>query len=72
MFVTLLGIIVLQHPSNRLFVSDSIIALQLSRESYIELLSSTIIEVRPLQEPNALLPMLVTLLGIDIEVRPEQ
>ena len=69
---TLLGIIVFLHPAIKVFVAVSIIALQLSRESYIELLSSTIIEVRPLQELNALLPMLVTLLGIDIEVRPKQ
>ena len=69
---TLLGIIVFLHPAIKVFVAVSIIALQLSRESYIELLSSTIIEVRPLQELNALLPMLITLLGMVTDVSLEQ
>lgn len=48
-FVTLSGIIVLEHPAINLLVFVSIIALQLLRESYFALFSATTIEVRPLQ-----------------------
>ena len=47
-FVTLSGIIVVEHPAINLLVFVSIIALQLLRESYIALFSATTIEVRPL------------------------
>ena len=48
MLVTLLGIIVFWQPAIRVFVSVSIIALQLSRESYLVFPVSTLMEVRPL------------------------
>ena len=44
---TELGIIVLQHPTINVFVSVSIIALQLSRLSYFVFPDSTTKEVRP-------------------------
>jgi hypothetical protein len=49
MLVTLLGMVVVLQPAIRVFVADSIIALQLSLESYLGLPSSTITDVRPLQ-----------------------
>ena len=69
MLVTLLGITVFLHPTTNVLVVFSIIALQLSRESYLELPSSTVTEVKPLQQENAPLPMVVTLLGIVTEVK---
>ena len=44
--VTVLGIIVLLHPEISVFVAVSIIALQLSRESYLLLPLSTVIDVK--------------------------
>ncbi len=70
MLVTLLGIVVVLQPAIRVFVADSIIALQLSLESYLGLPSSTIINVRPLQPRKADSPMLVTLLPMITDVRP--
>ena len=67
--VTELGMTVFIHPVIKVFEALSIIALQLSRESYIALLASTTIEVKPLQFMKAPLPMLVTLLPIVTEVR---
>ena len=46
MDVTLLGMVVLGMPQINVFVSVSIIALQLSRESYFVLPASTFKEVR--------------------------
>ena len=72
MLVTLLGIIVVLHPECSVFVAVSIIALQLFRESYTGFPSSTTIEVKPEQLKKAPCPMLVTLLPIVTEVKPEQ
>ena len=72
MLVTLLGIIVLLQPVIKVLEDVSIIALQLLRESYFVFPPETVIDVRPLQPENAVLSMLVTLLGIVIEVRPLQ
>ena len=72
MFVTEFGIIVFLHPKNKVFVFVSIIALQLSRESYFVFPDSTFIDVRPEQAWKAKYPMLVTEFGIVILVRPEQ
>ena len=72
MLVTLLGIVVSLHPAIKVFVLVSIIALQLSLESYIALSSATTMEVKlgqPLKAPPL---MLVTLLGISTEVKLEQ
>ena len=72
MFVTEFGIIVFLHPKNKVFVFVSIIALQLSRESYFVFPDSTSIDVRPEQPEKAGLLMLVTELGMVTLVRPEQ
>ena len=55
MDITLLGIRVLMHPLISVLVSVSIIALQLSRESYLGLSEDTAIDVRPLQLLNILI-----------------
>ena len=72
MEVTLLGIIVFLQPDFNVFDAVSIIALQLSRESYFVLPLSTLMEVRPLQPAKAYSPMEITLLGMVMEVRPLQ
>ena len=72
MDVTLLGIIVFEHPFIKVLVAVSIMALQLSRESYFGLPLSTLIDVKPLQPKKALSPMDVTLLGMVRDVRPLQ
>ena len=53
--VTLLGIFVFEHPFIKVLVAVSIMALQLSRESYLELSLLTLIEVKPLQPQYLLL-----------------
>jgi hypothetical protein len=50
--VTLLGIIVEEHPWIKVFVFVSMIALQLLRESYFVLPDSTMMEVRFVQSLN--------------------
>ena len=50
MLVTLLGMVVFMQPAIRVLVLVSIIALQLSLESYVLLPASTLIEVR-LEQP---------------------
>ena len=70
--VTELGIIVFSHPLINVFVAVSIMALQFSRESYTELPLSTFMLVKPLQLPNALLPIEVTDLGMVTLVKPLQ
>ena len=72
MLVTELGMVVDWHPAIRVLVAVSIIALQLSRESYIVLPLSTTMVVREEQPANAPLPILVTELGMVMEVREEQ
>ena len=71
MLVTLDGIIVLLNPWINVLVAVSIIALQLFLLSYVWLLLSTTMLVKLLQPANGASPMLVTLDGIVIEVRPE-
>ena len=53
MLVTLLGITEFLQPVINLFVDFSIIALQLSRESYTVFPDSTTIDVKPLQSEKA-------------------
>ena len=72
MLVTELGMVVDWHPAIRVLEAVSIIALQFSRESYIVLPLSTTMEVREEQSLNAQIPMLVTELGMVMEVREEQ
>jgi hypothetical protein len=64
MDVTLLGMVELQHPAIKVFDDLSIIALQLSRESYIVFPLSTVIDDGPIQPAKAPLGMDVTLLGM--------
>ena len=72
MEVTELGMTVFLQPRTKMFVAVSMIALQLFLESNTVFSSSTVIEVRPVQPPNACCPMEVTELPISTEVRPEQ
>ena len=72
MLVTELGIMVDWQPAMSVLLAVSIIALQLSRESYIVLPLSTTIEVRLSQPASTANSMLVTELGIVMEVREEQ
>ena len=53
MDVTELGMVVFLQPTINLFVDVSIIALQLSRESYVPLFLSTTTEVSPEQLAKA-------------------
>ena len=69
MLVTLLGMIVFKHPIINVFVAVLIIALQLLRESYIELPFSTTIVVRLVQLWKAEFAMLVTPQPMDTYVR---
>ena len=64
--------IVLLQPTINLFVDVCIIALQLSRESYVPLFLSTVTEVSPEQQEKADEPIEVTELGMVTEVSPEQ
>ena len=66
------GIFVFLQPTINLLFFVSIIALQLSLESYLEFPSSTMIEVNPLQPSKTLLPIVLTLAGIVIAVSPVQ
>ena len=71
--VTELGMVVFLQPASKVFVAVSIIALQLSLESYLELpLSTTIIDSKPLQPEKAYLPMEVTELPMITLVNPLQ
>jgi len=72
MLVTELGILVFLHPTIKVFVAVSMIALQFPRESYLGLPSSTMIVVRFSQSSNTLSPKLVTELPIFTLVRLEQ
>ncbi len=72
LLVTLIGMMVFLHPAIRLFVFVSIIALQLSLESYVELLSSTIIVLRDEQFIKTIDPIVVTLSGMVIVFNFEQ
>ena len=51
--VTPLGMIVFLQPNTNVLLSVSIMALQLSRESYFVFSDSTFIEVRPVQLEKA-------------------
>ena len=70
--VTLLGISVFLQPAIRVLVAVSMIALQLSRESYTVFPFSTDMDVRLGQLEKANPPINVTLLGIVSDVRAEQ
>ena len=72
MLVTELGIIVVLHPVIRLLEEVAMIALQLLRLSYTVFSLATTIEVSPLQWLNALSLMLVTELGMVMDVSPLQ
>ena len=61
--------IVFGQPAISVLDVVSIMALQLSRESYFVFPDSTLIEVKPSHSGKIPCPMLVTLLGMVIEVR---
>ena len=66
---TLWGINVFWQPATRTFDSVSMMALQSSRESYLGLSESTLIEIKLIHPEKDLNPIVNTLLGIKIEVR---
>ena len=70
-FVIPSGIIVFLQPCINLFVDVSIIALQLLRESYVVLLLSTVIDVRPSQPRKGWSLIDVTLYGMLIYIKPQ-
>ena len=72
MLVTLLGIMVLLHPTIKVFVLVSIIALQLFLLSYLMFPDETEMPVKPLQPLNAEEPILFTLSGMTMFVKPLQ
>ena len=69
--VMVLGMLVFLHPKIRVLVAVSIIALQLLRLSYTLLSAATVMDSRELH-PSKDLFILMTLLGMVIEVREEQ
>ena len=72
MLVTDEGMVVVLQPATRVLLAVSIMALQLSRESYFVLPASTLMLVKPVQPSNALSPMLVTDEGMVMLVKPVQ
>ena len=70
--VTELGMVVFLQPASKVLVAVSIIALQLSLESYLELPLSTTIDSKPLQPEKALPRIEVTELGMVTLVKPLQ
>ena len=70
--VTEVGMIVFLQPHIKELVAVSIIALQLSLESYTVFPLSTVMLSNPLQQEKALLPIDVTELGITTDVKPLQ
>lgn len=69
MDVTPSGMTVLEHPRRSVLLDVLMRALQLPRESYVLLPSSTVMLFKEPQSKNASLPMLVTLEGIVMLVR---
>ena len=67
-----LGMVVFLHPASRVLVAVSIIALQLLRESYLELSLATVMCVIPLHAANGLLANDVTEFGMSMMVKPVQ
>ena len=70
--MTQVGMIGRSQPTLNQYVDVYIIALQLSRESYVPLFLSTVTEVSPEQQEKADEPIEVTELGMVTEVSPEQ
>ena len=70
--VTELGMYVFMQPVINVLLAVSMMALQLSRESYFALPLTTVILVSPLQYENAKLPIEVTELGMVTLVSPLQ
>ena len=66
------GMIVAAQPTANLFVAVSIMALQLSLESYLGFPSATCKDLRLVQYPKGSVPMSVTLAGIVIESKASQ
>ena len=72
MLVTDEGMVVVLQPATRVLLAVSIIALQLSRESYSVLPASTLMLVKSVQLENTFFPMLVTDEGMVMLVKPVQ
>lgn len=72
MHVTLSGMVDFLHPIKSVLVLVSMIALQLSRESYLGLPGITTIDSRPLHPSKAELLMLITLSGMVIDIKALQ
>ena len=72
MLVTDEGMVVVLQPTTRVLLAVSIMALQLSRESYFVLPASTLRLVKLEQLENAPFPMLVTDEGMVMLVKPVQ
>ena len=72
MLVTLFGMKEFLQPSFIVLVAVSMIALQLSRESYTEFPLSTMMVLKLEQPAKENDPMLVTLFGMVIETSEEQ
>ena len=70
--VTVLGMVVVLHPTIRVLSAFCMMALQLSRESKAVLSESTDIEAKAVQPVKADQPIDVTELGMVIEVRAMQ
>ena len=60
------------HPAIKVLLLFLIMALQSSRESYISLSEATDIDSKHEQPPKVAYPMLVTELGMIMEVKLEQ
>ena len=72
MRVTVLGMVVFLHPTINSLSTVLIIALQLSRESYIVFPFSTMMDAILSELANGLSPILVTLFGMVIDASPSQ
>ena len=72
MLDTLLGMTVFLHPNNNVLDDVSMMALQLFRESYWEFVDSIMMDFKLEQPMKAFFSILVTLLGMVMDVRLEQ
>ena len=70
MLFTVLGIVLTLNPINNTSVAFSMMALQLSRESYVEFPASIVTLLNPLQPEKAQPWMFVTLAGMEMEISP--
>ena len=67
-----MGIVVFLHPASRVLSAVLMMALHISRLSYMGFPASTVMEASPLQLSKAMSPIEVTELGMVMEVSPLQ